>query len=468
LDGGLGPDELRGQGGADTLRGGANNDTIVGDAGDVGDSIDGGADSDLFSYEGPEDIVVDLTAGTSSFGATLAGATLVNVEHVWGGEGDDSIRGDSQNNDLWGHTGDDTLEGAAGADELDGEDGVDVASYEQASAPVVASLADAARNVGDAAGDTYTSIEGLRGSRFSDSLASGDADSRLEGLGGDDTLVGGAAADTLLGGAGDDLLDGGGGLDVAAFVGNREDYTVTVQGIAAGTATHVTVTDNVAARDGTDTILLGAGGPTVERLRFADGDADVICFMPGTLIATPRGEAPVESLRRGDLVLTAAGQAAPVVWMGRQTVSRRFADPSRVLPVRIAAGAFGEGLPRRDLLVSADHALFLDGVLVHAGALVNGTTVRRELDVPASWTYWHVELADHALVLAEGVAAETFVDNAERLAFDNWAEHEALFPDGRRVGEMPMPRAKSQRQVPQALRRRLAAQARTAIAPTAA
>lgn len=126
--------------------------------------------------------------------------------------------------------------------------------------------------------------------------------------------------------------------------------------------------------------------------------------------------------------MTAGGRAAPVVWMGRQTVSRRFAAPLRVLPVRIRAGALGEGLPRRDLLVSPDYALFLDGVLVHAGALVNGSTIRREADVPERWTYWHVELAYHALVLAEGVAAESFVDHAERMAFDNWAKHQALHP----------------------------------------
>src|SRR4028119_1687973 len=100
--------------------------------------------------------------------------------------------------------------------------------------------------------------------------------------------------------------------------------------------------------------------------------------MHGTLVTTPEGEAPVGSLRRGDLVLTADGRAARIVWMGRRTVSRRFADPLRVLPIRIAAGALGDGLPRRDLLVSADHALFLDGFLIHAGALVNGSTIRRE------------------------------------------------------------------------------------------
>jgi hypothetical protein len=182
--------------------------------------------------------------------------------------------------------------------------------------------------------------------------------------------------------------------------------------------------------------------------------------MPGTLVATPSGERAVETLRAGDLVLTAEGDAKPVRWLGRQTVSTRFADPLRVLPVRIVAGALGEGLPRRDLLVSPDHALLVDGGLAQAGALVNGTTVRREAAgaVPEVFTYWHVELADHSLVLAEGVPAETFVDNVARLAFDNWAEHGAA-ADPAPAAEMALPRAKSARQVPAATRRRLAERA---------
>ena len=187
-------------------------------------------------------------------------------------------------------------------------------------------------------------------------------------------------------------------------------------------------------------------------------DFTTICFMPGTLVATPGGEAAVESLRAGDLVLTAEGGAEPVRWMGRQTVSTRFADPLRVLPIRITAGALAEGLPKRDLLVSPDHALLLDGTLVHAGALVNGTTIRREAAVPATFTYWHVELADHSLVLAEGVPAETFIDNVDRMAFDNWAEHEAA-AEPAPAAELAYPRAKSARQVPVATRRRLAERA---------
>jgi hypothetical protein len=180
--------------------------------------------------------------------------------------------------------------------------------------------------------------------------------------------------------------------------------------------------------------------------------ADAICFCAGTHIATPTGEVAVETLKRGDLVLTYDKRSVPVVWLGIQTVSRLFADPLRTNPIRIRAGALGDAVPTRDLRVSPDHALLVGDVLIHAGALVNGTSIVRETQVPETFVYYHVETDDHSLILAENTPAETFIDNVDRRGFDNWAEHEALYPKGKPLGEMDFPRARARRQVPMWMR----------------
>ena len=200
-----------------------------------------------------------------------------------------------------------------------------------------------------------------------------------------------------------------------------------------------------------------------------DQVAFTVCFLAGTRIATPAGETPVESLAIGDVVLTADGRSVPVRWVGVQTVATLFADPLRSFPIRVTAGALGPDMPVRDLLVSPDHALFLDGVLVQAGALVNGTTIVRETAMPERFTYFHVELDDHSLILAEGVPAETFLDTVTRRRFDNWADYEARYGDtGPVLTELATPRIKSARQLPQALRERLAERATTLHVASAA
>lgn len=237
---------------------------------------------------------------------------------------------------------------------------------------------------------------------------------------------------------------GSGGGSVQAVLTANGSFTADVSGLTGDVSATVSVTD--------------ANGNVVS----GTGDSqpgDPVCFYPGTLIATPAGAVPVEALGAGDLVLTADGRQVAVRWMARQAVAIRFADPLKALPIRIRAGALGEGLPARDLLVSPRHALLVEGVLVQAGALVNGTTIARETDVPEVFTYWHVETPDHSLILAEGVAAETFVDNVDRERFDNWDEYLALVGQAEPVTEMDLPRAKSHRQVPAAVRALIEARA---------
>ena len=187
-----------------------------------------------------------------------------------------------------------------------------------------------------------------------------------------------------------------------------------------------------------------------------------ICFLAGSLIATPEGEVTVDTLQIGDSILTASGTVVPVKWIGRQhvapfAVNMRLSE--RLAPVRIAAGALGEGLPHSDLMVTADHAMLIEGVLCHAGAVVNGTTITR---VPHSelgtFTVYHIETDAHEIILANGAPAETFIDNVSRRAFDNYAEFEALYGDVPEMEELPYPRAMSARQVPARIRRILSAQ----------
>lgn len=186
----------------------------------------------------------------------------------------------------------------------------------------------------------------------------------------------------------------------------------------------------------------------------------VTCFLARTLISCPGGQRAVEELAAGDLVLTASGETREVRWIGRQTVVSVFADEVRAFPIRISAGALADDLPRRDLFVSPGHALLIDGLLVHAGALVNGSTISRVTDPGPSFEYFHIETEDHAVILAEGVPAETFLDNVPRSRFDNHAEYEARFGSSPPpMQELCMPRVKSARQLPPAIRERLEARA---------
>jgi hypothetical protein len=152
------------------------------------------------------------------------------------------------------------------------------------------------------------------------------------------------------------------------------------------------------------------------------------------------------------LVMTTDGRAVPVAWLGRQTISMRFADPLWVLPIRIKAGALDEGVPSRDLLLSPDHAVLVGEILIQAGALVNGFSIVREAKVP------HIRHSPTSMssltITRREYTAETFIDNVDRLAFDNWEEHVTLYPEGNAIVEMPYPRAKAYRQVPRSLRAR--------------
>ena len=144
----------------------------------------------------------------------------------------------------------------------------------------------------------------------------------------------------------------------------------------------------------------------------------VACFAAGTRILTDAGEVAVENLTDGARIVTHGGGLAPLRWLGHRRIEcRNHPRPHAVQPVRVQRDAFAPGAPLRDLLLSPDHAVFLDGVLIPIHRLVNGTTIQREaVDVI---TYWHVELPEHAVIFADGLAAESYLDTGNRAAFAN-------------------------------------------------
>ena len=154
---------------------------------------------------------------------------------------------------------------------------------------------------------------------------------------------------------------------------------------------------------------------------------DAVCFTSGTRIATVSGAVAIEDLAVGDRVITARGEIHPIRWIGHRTIS--CGGPSHPShPLRVRAGAFGKGLPMRDLLLSAGHHVFADGTLVPISSLENGVTIARE--AVSQVTYWHVELDHHDVILAEGLPAESYLDTGNRAFFSNFEAATSLHPAG--------------------------------------
>lgn len=187
---------------------------------------------------------------------------------------------------------------------------------------------------------------------------------------------------------------------------------------AGGTIKSIPITSN-------GTVFFGAT-PSSSMTGF--GEVSIVCFARGTRIATPEGPVPVEQLKKGELVLTADGEEQPVVWLGRRRLDcHAHPEPEKVWPIRIKAGAFGPNMPERDLLVSPQHAIFDEGVLVPAKYLVNGRNV--VVERTASVEYYHVELPRHDLLLAEGLPSESYLENNDRDCFENGGGVVRLHPD---------------------------------------
>ena len=202
-------------------------------------------------------------------------------------------------------------------------------------------------------------------------------------------------------------------------------YTVSGAGVGTQTVTvsdssgNFTFTTNGAnLADGT---YAPGAGPLVFKSDGVGGTTLTVCFLRGTRVATPDGETAVEALHAGDVVAVRREGATvfqPVRWVGsgRMNAAREIED----FPVRIRAGAFENNVPHRDLLVTSEHCLFVDNKLIPARMLVNGRSITVDTSI-TEYEYFHVELEAHAILLAEGLEAESYLDTGNRGNFLNSA-----------------------------------------------
>jgi hypothetical protein len=151
------------------------------------------------------------------------------------------------------------------------------------------------------------------------------------------------------------------------------------------------------------------------------------CFLRGTQIWTPSGESRIEDLRVNDLVVTSSGEAKPIQWVWRRRFQRQSGQKwvEAIAPVRVARSALGPNTPHRDLYLSRYHCLYLDGVLIPAVDLINGSTIARVDAVELrEIEYFHIKLECHSVIYAEGAACETLqavtATNSDEVEFERY------------------------------------------------
>lgn len=184
---------------------------------------------------------------------------------------------------------------------------------------------------------------------------------------------------------------------------------VTIAGYADSTASNAYPAPTATYSDGY--LLLGEQSDTGA------------CFLAGSMIETPQGKCAVEDIRAGDEINTFDWHdntytAKPVIWTGKKKASVRpeRPDDEAGYPVRILKDALAQGIPCKDMLITAEHCLFFDGKFIPVRMLVNGRSIFYDRSI-LSYTYYHVETEEHAVIVADGMLTESYLDTGNRRTF---------------------------------------------------
>ncbi|MBS1063794.1 tail fiber protein [Gluconobacter wancherniae] len=188
-------------------------------------------------------------------------------------------------------------------------------------------------------------------------------------------------------------------------------------------------TTNFALPNLSDTVVAGSGGSQSFGKTYGSNAAILsvsggACFCGGSRIRTSRGDIPVEEIQIGDHIVAfdddvTGGTIRSVTWVGqsRAVVRSRLPDDEAGYPVRLLKGAIAHNVPYKEMLITSEHCLFLDGRFVPVRMLVNGRSIFFDRSI-ASYDYYHVETEDHSVIMADGVLTESYLDTGNRLAFD--------------------------------------------------
>jgi Ca2+-binding RTX toxin-like protein len=471
--------------GDDTVFGGQGNDLVEGGDGD--DSVRGGrGDDSLTGTDGRDSIFGDggndiIETGTSVGDTNVplpdrgypglypADSDPENDRDVArGGGGDDIIRtgddndtifGGRDNDDIDGGFDDDTISGGFGNDTIVGGEGSDTIEGRQDDDLIYGGLGPDfpdAVNIPDADGDLVpgNGRDLIYGGFGNDTIYGMDDDDTIYGGGDNDVIDGGVDDDLVYGDRGNDTITGGEGVDSLYGGADRDVFLVGAPGTGDGD-----FIDGNEGGDDFDTLDLRGSGPLridYERnpengtVTFLDDDGNetgtltfrnienvIPCFTPGTLIATPKGEVPVESLRAGDKIITRDNGIQEIRWTGAKHLdwAALSANP-HLKPILIRQGSLGNGLPERDMLVSPNHRMLVANdrtalyfaeheVLVAAKHLTGAKGVQAVDSMGTS--YLHFMFDRHEVVLANGAWTESFQPGDQTLKGMGNAQRNEIF-----------------------------------------
>ena len=433
-----GDDLIFGNGGDDTIDGDAGNDTIFGDDGGATgtvsvtiDSSNAGFNNALFAYvidveTGVIDRIIPLSDGVKAeIGSTFTfdvdpgetiGLGIVSPQGTFLSSGyDDNI---GLNPDSLLHTALVEVD-PQGPVTVGFEDLLNGGDADFNDVVVTIDLGNSGATFDNAHVDYNTLGTGVPGD---DVISGGFGNDEIYGEEGDDTLDGGAGVDTLSGGAGADRFENLNAGDVVdgGSAGDDNDTLDLTGSVADNGSLSVTFTNPDSNGNGFDGFVtyFDDEGRETGTLNFTEVENVVPCFTPGTMIATPRGEVPIETLKVGDRVITRDNGIQKIQWVGRRKLERTdFQTAPYLKPICIRKGALGYDLPERDMMVSPQHRVLVSNdkttlyfeereVLVAAKHLVGLTGI--EVSEVGEADYIHLMFEQHEVLLSDGIWSESF------------------------------------------------------------